>query len=213
MEANQHYDKEYFTWQKKVGEFGGKANLFKFESYIERNMDVLDFGCGGGFLLKQIETDGKKIGVEINPSAREEAEGKGILCYEQISNIDDNSVDIVVSNHALEHVENPFYYITEFKRVVKTGGKMVLVVPHEMSRTIKDEDRHKHLYTWTPQNMYNLCKLCGWEVESCESLCNAWMPYYYKIQRVVGWKIFNLLCYLYGKLRRRYQTRVVCIKR
>lgn len=43
-----YYDEKYFEWQKTVGEFGGKANLFKFEKYINEDSDVLDFGCGGG---------------------------------------------------------------------------------------------------------------------------------------------------------------------
>lgn len=43
-----YYGEKYFEWQKAVGEFGGRANLFKFEKYIKENDNVLDFGCGGG---------------------------------------------------------------------------------------------------------------------------------------------------------------------
>lgn len=77
-----HYDEKYFEWQRKVGKFGGIANLFKFEEYIESDSDILDFGCGGGFLLSNIQTSGKKIGVEINPSARDVAKQNGIECKE-----------------------------------------------------------------------------------------------------------------------------------
>lgn len=45
---NSNYDKKYFDWQKTIGEFGGKANLFKFEDNIKNTDTVLDFGCGGG---------------------------------------------------------------------------------------------------------------------------------------------------------------------
>lgn len=48
-----HYNAEYFEWQRRVGEFGGKANLFKFEEYIEDNSDILDFGCGGGVFAEK----------------------------------------------------------------------------------------------------------------------------------------------------------------
>lgn len=43
-----HYNAEYFEWQRRVGEFGGKANLFKFEEYIEEGNNILDFGCVWG---------------------------------------------------------------------------------------------------------------------------------------------------------------------
>lgn len=50
--SDSYYDKKYFEWQKRAGEFGGVANLFKFEEYISKNSDVLDFGCGGVFTKK-----------------------------------------------------------------------------------------------------------------------------------------------------------------
>ena len=64
-----HYNAEYFEWQRRVGEFGGKANLFKFEEYIEDNSDILDFGCGGGIcrrLQRRGAADVEKYSYEWN---------------------------------------------------------------------------------------------------------------------------------------------------
>jgi len=63
-----HYDSKYFKYQKIIGEFGGKANIFKFEKYIKNTDNVVDFGCGGGYLLKNLQCK-QKIGVEINDAA------------------------------------------------------------------------------------------------------------------------------------------------
>ena len=202
-----YYDEKYFEWQRQVGEFGGKANLFKFEKYIGANSDVLDFGCGGGYLLKNVETTGRKIGVEINPVAREMAKQNGIdNVVDSIKKIDDNSIDVLISNHALEHVDNPVGYINEFKRVVRSGGKIVIVVPHEVSEVVNKDDINMHLYTWSPQCLYNLLFTCGIEEISCERLCHAWMPGYIKVQKKVGWKNFHKLCSLYSKKKKIYQT-------
>lgn len=124
MKCNiNHYNEKYFLWQKTVGEFGGKANLFKFERYIGKSDDILDFGCGGGYLLKNIQTSGKKYGIDINPYARKFAKENGkVECYERLSDMGDDSVDIIISNHVLEHVENPKDIIVEFRRVCRTGG-------------------------------------------------------------------------------------------
>ena len=54
MTAEKHYNKKYFEWQKDVGIFGAKANKIKFEELISKNLKVLDFGCGGGFLLMNL---------------------------------------------------------------------------------------------------------------------------------------------------------------
>lgn len=212
MGVLQHYDEEYFSWQKSMGEFGGKANLLKFKKYIDKADDVLDFGSGGGYLLKNIDTQGKKIGVEVNPAARHMAKQNGIECVDSIAKVQDNSVDVLISNHALEHVDNPFFYINEFKRVVRPGGKIVLCTPHEVSAKVRTNDINMHLYTWSPQNLYNLLSVNGLKVVECKRVIHAWMPHYLEIQRIFGWWIFNRLCNLYAGIIRRYQVLIVAVK-
>jgi 2-polyprenyl-3-methyl-5-hydroxy-6-metoxy-1,4-benzoquinol methylase len=205
-----HYDEKYFEFQKKIGMFGGKANLFKFIKEIKSTDDVLDFGCGGGFLLTNITTDGKKNGVDINSTARDMANGNGIECYESIDQVPDNAYDVVISNHALEHAENPKEVLQSLKRKLRTGGTIVIVVPHEVGKTVREDDINMHLYTWSPQNLRNLMQVCGFVDIRAERIVHAWPPIgYTKIQKVFGWKGFNLICVIYGFISRRYQTKVV----
>mgnify|MGYP001147144506 CR=1 FL=1 len=76
--AEQHYDQAYYDWQQRIGIFGGKANLFKFEKYIKPDDIVLDFGCGGGDLLNAIKCK-EKYGIDINEFARAEAKREFIV--------------------------------------------------------------------------------------------------------------------------------------
>ena len=46
--ALSHYNKKYFAWQKKMGNFGGIANQIMFIDLIKEKQKILDFGCGGG---------------------------------------------------------------------------------------------------------------------------------------------------------------------
>src|SRR5258706_5168660 len=80
-----HYGEHYFNdFQREVGEFGGKANKFMFENHISPSDTVLDFGCGGGFLLNNLNCN-KKIGVDLNPVAREYCNNEmGIRCHETL---------------------------------------------------------------------------------------------------------------------------------
>ena len=52
---SEHYNSDYFEWQRKIGMFGSRANSFKFNRSIRPYDTVVDFGCGGGFLLKKLK--------------------------------------------------------------------------------------------------------------------------------------------------------------
>jgi SAM-dependent methyltransferase len=44
--------------------------------------------------------------------------------------IADNTYDFLLSSHNLEHMANPIKALKEWQRVVKTGGHLVIVLPH-----------------------------------------------------------------------------------
>ena len=69
MSTKSHYDEKYFDWQSKIGKFGGLANKIKFRNFIKKGKKVLDFGCGGGYLLSSFDNI-EKYGVEVNEVAR-----------------------------------------------------------------------------------------------------------------------------------------------
>ena len=47
-------------------------NFHTFSDFIKETDKVLDFGCGGGYLLNELNC-ADKYGVDINPVALEEA--------------------------------------------------------------------------------------------------------------------------------------------
>ena len=98
--------KGYFAWQSAGGDFAGRINQHKFSHLIKPSDTVLDFGCGGGFLLRHLNC-ARRIGVEINPTVREYASQHGIECYATVDEVPNDSADIVTSDHALEHVPFP----------------------------------------------------------------------------------------------------------
>lgn len=205
----QHYDKNYFEYQKTIGLFGGEANLFKFKDYIKETDDILDFGCGGGYLLKSINTKGRKIGVDINMVALDVAEKNGVECYNALQKIEDDAVDVVISNHAIEHIENPSEAIREMIRVTRQGGRIVIVVPHEVDKTVATKDVNMHIHTFSPQNLYNLFLSVGLKEIKASRICHKWVPGYKHIQKALGWRVFHSMCYIYGGLRKGYQTRCI----
>lgn len=60
----------------------------------------------------------------------------------ELSNIQNNQYDFVLSCHSLEHVANPIKALFEWKRVLKKGGLLMLILPFKESTF-----DHKRPYT------------------------------------------------------------------
>ncbi|MFN2136218.1 MAG: class I SAM-dependent methyltransferase [Candidatus Promineifilaceae bacterium] len=211
--ANTHYDKAYFDWQAPIGEFGGWANLTKFREYIRPEDRVLDFGCGGGYLLKNIRCR-LKAGVEVNPAAAEMARENGIEVYQSAAAVPDRYVDVIISNHALEHTRHPLNELQSLHGKLAENGKIVFVVPCEsISRSYRPDDINFHLYSWSPACIGNLFTEAGYTVVECKPYIHKWPPKYRTVARLGGRRLFELGCRIYGHIARDwFQVRVVAEK-
>lgn len=59
--------------------------------------------------------------------------------------VDDDSQDFILSSHVVEHLPDPIRAFREWKRVVRAGGYIVMVVPHP---TALPSDRGRPLTTY-----------------------------------------------------------------
>jgi SAM-dependent methyltransferase len=59
----------------------------------------------------------------------------------------DNSFDLVLMNHALEHVDDVIAAMNEVHRVLKSGGRAVIQVPYFRSVDAYNDPTHKHFFT------------------------------------------------------------------
>lgn len=125
---------------------------------------VLDFGCGTGGLLSRLDCL-RRVGVEIGEAAAEEARANGLEVHSTLSELDENSVDVAISFHAIEHVQTPVEVLREIARVTKPDGLVRLIVPGENPLDPRQgswqPNADMHLYTWTPLNFGNLAAVAG----------------------------------------------------
>jgi SAM-dependent methyltransferase len=104
---------------------------------IKKNGKVLDFGCGNyrelDFLAK-FRPDLELYGVDIETPniKRDKIRFKHILPDQKLP-FKDNTFDFVGSFHVFEHLDNPFFYIKELQRVLKPGGKILILTPNSFS--------------------------------------------------------------------------------
>ena len=200
--VSQHYNGAYFEWQSSsTGAFGGIANRFKFQPHIRPTDRVVDFGCGGGYLLANLECSERR-GVEVNPVARDQAIRNGVECVAATEQLPDGWADVLISNSALEHVEHPLAELRKLLPKVRPGGLAVFVVPHEtLASKYNPRDINKHLYTWSPLNLGNLFVAAGFDIESVRPSRLMWPPRYQSVFRLVGERVFRVICGAYRGAR------------
>jgi SAM-dependent methyltransferase len=208
-----HYSDHYFSWHRPISEFGAWANIDKFTKYIQPDHNVLDFGCGGGYLLKELNCEGKR-GIEVNPTAREKAKEIGIAVFHTADEVPDNWADVIISNNALEHTRHPLRELNSLFPKLRRGGLIVFVVPCESIRyKYKLRDINYHLYSWSPMCLGNLFTEAGFHVKESKPYIHKWPPFYNRIARITGRRLFNICCKVYGHLERSwFQVRIVATK-
>lgn len=206
---------KYFGFQNKGGDRRGRINARKFAPYVSESDRVLDFGCGGGWLLNNLDC-AQRVGVEINSAARVVAEGIGIDAHETLCDVDDAAFDLVVSNHALEHVLSPVETLIQLHKKLVPGGRMVLCLPIDdwrAQRTVDESDINNHLYTWSPMLLGNLLREAVFEVDDIWVYTHAWPPrHWQRLDKYLSVRFFDFVCYVTAWRLRRRQVMVVAHK-
>lgn len=123
---------------------------------------VIDIGCGN------LKTWPHAVGLDIVPGGEQieqiaggEKSSADIACdVSQPLPLDDESVDIAVARHILEHMINPIQAIQNWIKPLKKGGKLVISVPNEyLIRSIPMNPEHVHGFI--PESMQTLLEACG----------------------------------------------------
>ena len=127
------YDKSYYS---NNSQDRNRPALYFYERFWKKYIcfpPVLDFGCGVGFFANRLTRHAEVFGFEINPFALYSL-SKNAPKVKLINNIDqlsDESLGSIVALHVLEHIDdNELEYLGEnFHRLLKKGGRMLVVIP------------------------------------------------------------------------------------
>lgn len=96
-----------------------------------KNTSLLDIGTGNGEISYFLNTEFVVTSVDIEDQ-RCSKNGYSFLVANETLPFADNSFDIVVSNHVIEHVADQSLHLSEIARVLKTSGIVYLATPNRL---------------------------------------------------------------------------------
>ncbi len=207
------YFREHFGIEKQ---FGRRIQSEYFRPFCNESLNILDFGCGDGTILRSLPAK-THFGIEVNTRCIEqihfdnETTGPRLDVRSDIRSIDDESIDVVISNHALEHTLQPAETLIHLKRVLRRGGTLVLVTPFDdwrqkPNRTWRPDDADNHLFTWSPLNIGNLVHEAGFTVDHSRLVSRAWSPKLFWIHRHFGARAFDAACRAFAWVKNRREV-------
>lgn len=135
---------------------------------------LLDIGCGSGHKLKFLQDLGWDTeGLDLDPVAVDNARAKGLkvrLGDLQFQNYPDNCFDVITMSHLIEHVYDPLGLLCECRRILKPGGRLVVITPNSESwghKLFKNSwlalDPPRHLHIFSLASLQLLARKSGFE--------------------------------------------------
>lgn len=145
-------------------------------SFVNGDKNIVEFGCGP---QKTVET---AIGVDRVPKGEVIPHLNGRTSVADIvydvTNplpLEENSQDVVIARHILEHCVDSVGTIMNWKKIIKIGGKMIIAVPDErITASIPLNPEHCHAFS--PESLKNLMEVCGLKELKAES-SNNWVSF------------------------------------
>lgn len=138
------FDEKYFSTHTYADVTFAKYSMYWWSNrfyarlarrYGKRGARLLEIGSGLGHLVGQLEDSFETYGMDVNYWAVEKSKSvvnKSALQTASAQELPykDNSFNVVIIKHIVEHLPDPKKAVAEIGRVTETGGTLILATPN-----------------------------------------------------------------------------------
>jgi len=138
--------------EKHWWSFSRRNFIIKIISSIELNekSKILDVGCSSGIFIDQLSkfTSAEVFGIDVSKNAIDKCQKRGLSKTSVMDGGDlefrNSTFDLVIASDCLEHIKNDDNALSEWFRVLKNKGQLIIFVPANMSLWSVQDELSKH---------------------------------------------------------------------
>lgn len=212
------YQEEYYradTGSRFLAPFEAASRFFRrlrmreIRSCFPGPGAILDVGCGRGIMLGLFRERGWRVlGTQLSLTAAEAAR-RDLGIEVAVGELPDlalpsASFDVVTIFHVVEHLEDPFRYLVEVRRLLAPGGLLVIELPDHSGPGFRllgvrhlCVDHPNHLHFFTEGSLRKLLARSGFRIEARGRFSLEYSPFT---------TLQNLLNLLPGEPNRLYRS-------
>lgn len=142
------------------------------QRFVPSGSTVLDIGCGHCEFINTIKAF-KKYAIDIDPRVKQYAHQDVTVFVQDAHRLPrklHNSIDVVFMGCVLEHLPSKDAIIVllgEIKRVLRPGGRLLILNPNIRFTTSEYWDYFDHLTPVSDRSMVEVLEALGFDIEVC----------------------------------------------
>jgi len=133
---------------------------------VVKDSNWLDAGCGTGLLTRELNEMGAiAIGIDASPEMIGKAESESVeahqsIIFREVASVESidmpsDEFDGILCSSVIEYVDCPSAVFSEFSRILKPGGKLLISVPNKRSLIRNLQKSCKLIVSWLGGNIFS----------------------------------------------------------
>ncbi|HWH10995.1 MAG TPA: class I SAM-dependent methyltransferase [Solirubrobacteraceae bacterium] len=147
---------------------------------LPSDVAILDAGCGSGRNMVDLAAFGRVTGLELADAsvakARERAVGEVVQGTLDAMPFAADTFDLAVSFDVIEHLEDDRLALSELRRVVRPGGRLLLTVPAYPQLWSQHDVVNHHFRRYTLRTLVAATDAAGWQIVSSTHFNGLLLP-------------------------------------
>jgi len=169
---DKDYVSLYHTLEESHWWFVGRRDMvWRLLKDLDRNLSMLEVGCSGGPLIRLLKMKGfaKVAGIDINECSVELCRNLGETAVKvadgRATGFSNEQFDVVIASDVLEHIEDPAQGLTEWSRILRPKGIVLVFVPAFQFLWSRHDEVNRHYRRYTKQEVVILLEQAGFCIE------------------------------------------------